>query len=277
MDIKSYIESGILETYLLGECTAQQAKEIAIMASLHTEIQAELTLQAQAMEMIAEAMAVQPSKDLKKNIMQAIDATPNQTPAPIPIVNMPTNGVAVQHAASEPQLKLNRWLAAACAIMAATLLASILMMGKQNAALSQQLAQLQTQTQSAELATKSLYGEVRSLKNSFYQVSASNYQIVKMVGLPISKQSNSTIFWDKDTKEVKIYASNLPTPAANEQYQLWAIVGGAPVSLGVFDPNDSALQNMQNISNPQAFAVTLEKRGGSTTPTMDKMYVIGNV
>jgi anti-sigma-K factor RskA len=209
--------------------------------------------------------------------MQAIDATPNQTPAPIPIVNMPTNGVAVQHAASEPQLKLNRWLAAACAIMAATLLASILMMGKQNAALSQQLAQLQTQTQSAELATKSLYGEVRSLKNSFYQVSASNYQIVKMVGLPISKQSNSTIFWDKDTKEVKIYASNLPTPAANEQYQLWAIVGGAPVSLGVFDPNDSALQNMQNISNPQAFAVTLEKRGGSTTPTMDKMYVIGNV
>ena len=34
---------------------------------------------------------------------------------------------------------------------------------------------------------------------------------------------------------------------------------------------------MKNIPKPSLFAITLEKKGGSATPTMDQMYVAGKV
>jgi len=34
---------------------------------------------------------------------------------------------------------------------------------------------------------------------------------------------------------------------------------------------------MKKIAHASAFAVTLEPRGGSATPTMDQMYVLGKV
>jgi len=36
-----------------------------------------------------------------------------------------------------------------------------------------------------------------------------------------------------------------------------------------------AVVKMKNIPRAQAFAVTLEKRGGSAAPTMDQMYMMG--
>ena len=54
---------------------------------------------------------------------------------------------------------------------------------------------------------------------------------------------------------------------------------GAPVSTGVFNtPMDTAgLQEAPYVESAQAYAVTLEPRGGSETPTMEQMYVVGEI
>ena len=70
----------------------------------------------------------------------------------------------------------------------------------------------------------------------------------------------------------------MPKAPEGKEYQLWAIVDGKPVDLGMYDENNSQkLQAMKTISKPQAFAITLENKGGSPTPTMEQMYVLGNV
>ena len=43
------------------------------------------------------------------------------------------------------------------------------------------------------------------------------------------------------------------------------------------DPSDLSLHEMKNMEDPQAFAVTLEPKGGSAIPTMDQMYVMGEI
>lgn len=43
------------------------------------------------------------------------------------------------------------------------------------------------------------------------------------------------------------------------------------------DPNDRSFHDMKPVENPQAFAITLEKKGGSNVPTMSEMVVMGNV
>ncbi len=65
------------------------------------------------------------------------------------------------------------------------------------------------------------------------------------------------------------------------QYQLWAIQGGKPVDMGVLPNGIANTPEMQKvtmvITNSEAFAISLEKEGGSPTPTMENIYVMGKV
>jgi anti-sigma-K factor RskA len=62
------------------------------------------------------------------------------------------------------------------------------------------------------------------------------------------------------------------------QYQLWAIVDGKPIDAGVFDSNLSGLVKMKDItSGASTFAVTIEPRGGSVSPSLHTMQVVGNI
>ena len=67
-------------------------------------------------------------------------------------------------------------------------------------------------------------------------------------------------------------------PAKDKQYQLWAIIDGKPIDAGMMDIEaPGAIHKMKSITGAQAFAVTLEKKGGSANPTMNAMYLMGNV
>jgi anti-sigma-K factor RskA len=87
-----------------------------------------------------------------------------------------------------------------------------------------------------------------------------------------------TVYWNTDSKDVYLLINNLPKPQSDKQYQLWAIVDGKPVDAGIFDIIEGApFIKLKNIARADAFAITLEKRGGSETPSMDAMYVMGKV
>lgn len=105
--------------------------------------------------------------------------------------------------------------------------------------------------------------------------------VVKMSSVPNSPGPNSltTVYWNTKTRDVYLLVNNLPAPAAGKQYQLWALVNGKPVDAGIFDMNTDSnnLVKMKNIPQAQGFAITLEKRGGSPSPTMSAMYVLGKV
>jgi anti-sigma-K factor RskA len=98
----------------------------------------------------------------------------------------------------------------------------------------------------------------------------------------ISPSSFATVYWDTTSKDVYLLVNNLPVPAGDQQYQLWALLDGKPIDVGMID-NESfigqkkLLLRMKNVSGAQAFAITLEKKGGSEKPTMENMYVLGNL
>jgi anti-sigma-K factor RskA len=45
----------------------------------------------------------------------------------------------------------------------------------------------------------------------------------------------------------------------------------------MLDPSCETFCQLKNIQNPQAFAITLEKEGGSAVPTMEMMFVMGGI
>nr|WP_236059542.1 anti-sigma factor [Chitinophaga rhizophila] len=100
---------------------------------------------------------------------------------------------------------------------------------------------------------------------------------VRMPGTKPFPTALATVYWNQQSKEVFLMANNLPAPAANKQYQLWAIVDGKPVDMGVLETTNTTelLHKMKSIENAEMFAITLEKKGGSPAPTLDQMYVAG--
>jgi mannose-6-phosphate isomerase-like protein (cupin superfamily) len=63
-DPKHYIESGILELYVLGQTTTEEAREIELLAQQHIEIREELMAIEKGLEAYAHTHAVQPHETI---------------------------------------------------------------------------------------------------------------------------------------------------------------------------------------------------------------------
>ena len=103
-------------------------------------------------------------------------------------------------------------------------------------------------------------------------------KMAAMQGTANAPGAYATVYWDTTTKDVYMFINNLPKPASDKQYQLWAFINNQPQDLGVFDlKQEKLLVKMKGVQGAQAFAVTLEPRGGSPAPTPNSMYVMGKL
>jgi anti-sigma-K factor RskA len=121
--------------------------------------------------------------------------------------------------------------------------------------------------------------DLRLLKDELEIIRAGGNEIIIMKGTDKAPLARANIHFNKETQKSYLDIINLPTPPPDKQYQLWAIVDGVPTDMGVFDIkiDSTVLQEVPFIENASAFAVTLEQKGGSPTPTLEEMVVIGNI
>lgn len=104
-----------------------------------------------------------------------------------------------------------------------------------------------------------------------------NSRRIELKGVEKHPDMLADVYWHT-SKKVFLEMKNLPAAPSGKQYQLWAIVDGKPVDMGMYNAKkDSTVQEMKSVENAQAFAITLEKEGGNPTPTMEEMYVMGTI
>jgi anti-sigma-K factor RskA len=115
------------------------------------------------------------------------------------------------------------------------------------------------------------------IQDDFSIIQNSAFTKVVMKGTENAPESRASVYWNAESKEVYLSIQNLKQISQSNQFQLWAIVDGKPVDAGVFDFNVNGLLKMKSISGASAFAITIEPRGGQTSPTMETMQVIGSL
>ncbi len=71
----------------------------------------------------------------------------------------------------------------------------------------------------------------------------------------------------------------MPPPPAGKQYQLWALVDGQPRDMGILalEAADLSLANVPFVAGAGAFAITIEPLGGSPSPSLDQLVMMGAV
>lgn len=97
-------------------------------------------------------------------------------------------------------------------------------------------------------------------------------QPVFLAGLAPAPGARGRTYVDASGGKAVFYAFDLPPLAADKTYQLWFIDSGRPVSAGTFavDARGKASLEVDNLASArriQAWAVTIEPRGGVPQPT----------
>lgn len=103
--------------------------------------------------------------------------------------------------------------------------------------------------------------------------------VALLAGTGVAPQARGRLVYDRQSGRATLYASNLPPLPSGKAYQLWFIVGGRPISGGVFKTDATGRAVLQRqmpteARNASEFAVTLEPQGGVSAPTGEK-YLIG--
>jgi anti-sigma-K factor RskA len=268
MDIKAYIESGIIESYVLGMADDQERAELEQYSRQYPEIRAAIDAFELSLEQNAMANAIQPAAHVKANILAEIAGEFSD------ITDTGTTGKVVSM--STPGIGWLRYVAAASVILLVVSAATNVYFYRQFREASSQYQALLIEKSSLLAQNQTLQAKGLDLYQGMQIMSDPAYTKVSLPGVKADENKLATVFWDKKNNEVYLLTNRLPQTDANTQYQLWAIVDGKPVDAGMVDICNG-LCKMKNISNATAFAITLEKRGGSPTPNLDQLQVFCGV
>jgi anti-sigma-K factor RskA len=296
VNIGEYISSGIVESYVLGLADETERKEFEEMCAAHPKVRAARDSFEISLEENAKFGQLQPRANVKSKIFSAIEmdlstvqsqlSSGNNGGIPPVIRNesgSSSGGANERSSAAVVRMKTYKWqsliAAAAVVLLVLSTALNFYFFNQYKRYYSEYQSLVTAQT---ELAAHNQVMETRLLE---YEKAVDMMKDPGMAMVKMSATSNNPdptsatmVFWDTASKDVYLAVSKLPKPATGEQYQLWALVDGKPVDAGVFDMKDGpGMMKMKNIPKAQAFAITLEKRGGSPTPTMEKLYVMGKV
>jgi len=284
-NIKAYIESGILELYVMGDLNAQEVKDVEDMIAKYPELRAELEEVERALEFYARQNAVTPSSGLKDKILNSIEENTEvrQTPADkITETDEPQVLPLYQAPSSGSKVRTLQFALAACIGLLIVSVVALYSAHSQLGEAKDQIAGLSQQNQKYTNAVNFMQKSNDELQKVVDMAESPDWAKVQLAGVGKSPDAQMTVYWNKKDQDVMLVSSKMKLPEhdADHQYQLWAIVNGKPVDLGVFDgktDSSALLLRMKEVSAAQAFAVTLEKRGGNPTPTMEQMVVMGGV
>lgn len=260
MNVKEYIKSGAVESYVLGIATDAERSEFEQMSTAHTEVLSARDAFERLLEQRLMEGAVAPPVFLKGRIEQEI------TPAA-------ADAYTREETREAPVRRMNvwAWVAAACFI-------ALLGVGYWAYSLQQRHAETVARHAATEQQLRADYLELVRMRQDAEVMRNPAVRMTALRGTPNAPQALSTVFWDSTTKDVYLFVNNLPQAASDKQYQLWALLNGQPIDLGMLVARERRLLvKMKNVQNAQAFAITLEPKGGSESPTLDSMYVSGNL
>lgn len=255
----------------MGDLSQSERHEVELMLEKHPELRYELNEIEKALQSYAETHAIEPEANLRDKVLGTLDIKEEASVKTLPSVNTST--------------KQNNFYKYAFAAAVALLLLSTIVIINLRSQLSeshQRIAFLESSNQKFSSRASYIEKELSDVRHTLevYQ-NPEDFKMVELKGMPKAPDAKMMVAFNPQKEMVMIDLASLKMPVTDKkhQYQLWALVDGKPVDLGVFDmkADSTGMIKMKPVKNAQAFAVTLEPMGGSVNPTMDEMIVMGSI
>ncbi|HZG24546.1 MAG TPA: anti-sigma factor [Chitinophagaceae bacterium] len=265
MNIKEYIKSGIVESYVLGLATKTEQDEFEALCLSYPELlQARLAFEIALEEELRKEVA-EPSRELKARILNVVGPYPLNggfNKEKLPVGTGPVTPVK--------RINVWKWIAVASLI----LLAGSLYWGY---SVTVEYQKLQT-VQVAGDRKVNPYEDPHRYEDFKSIVQRPSIKWSIMVEPENSGHCMAHVYWDSLSKGTYLLVGNIPPRQSDKQFQLWAVENDQTINLGIFDiKKEGQLVQMKSLPSAKSFIITMEPRGGSPSPSMGSMYAIGSL
>ncbi|PWI30233.1 anti-sigma factor [Flavobacteriaceae bacterium LYZ1037] len=265
MDIKEYIESGILELYVAGILSEKENQEIYALLLKHPELLDEVLKIESAIVTLTAAVSPTDTKHLFNAVKEKLG-----------ISNTKDTPVRPLHKPGTNWFSYVGW--------AATLVIGLGLMWfvNQNNNLKDQIQTVETDKELLEVTLEKYSNDLTETKQLITFLRDKDIIAVPLAGQAVSPDSYAKAYWDKKTNTVVLDVQGLPEPPQGKVYQVWSLTLNplTPTSLGTIDDfstDDNKLFTIENANATEAFGITLEPAGGSESPTLEQLYTLGAV
>lgn len=258
MNIKEYISTGVLEAYVMGDLSLSDRQEVEKNLAQYPELREEVKQIEQTQEAFLQRAAITPRAKLKEQILSQV-------------VNQNQKKVV--------SLVPSYWRLAAAASIAIGLFVSYLAYDYRNKWLKTVVSLNTLVDENKQIAQNYniVNQKLDKIEQDFSVIENTAFIKVVMKGTDNNPNALASVYWNPASQEAYLSIKTLREISNDNQFQLWAIVDGKPVDMGVFDENFVGLLKMKDVSGAQAFAVTIEPRGGKETPSLETMQVMGTI
>ena len=266
MDIKTYIESGILELYVAGALSDKENREVYDAMLKHPEILQEVLLIEAAVVKLTAQAAPLTSNHIYTNVKKALGLKEEDSKV-IPL---------------DRSANKSNWFSYTGWAAAVFLAAGLLWTVNKNDTLQNKVSTITTDKEFLEIQVEDINSDLADTKKLLNVIRDQNLINITLDGQAIYPEGYANVYWDKTSEKVFLDLAGLPKPPEGKVYQIWSLTLNplSPTSLGTiddFNENANKIFELQNNNASQAFGITLEPAGGSETPTMEQLYTLGVV
>jgi anti-sigma-K factor RskA len=274
VNIKDYIESGILEAYILSALSTEEHADVAANIAMYPELRKEVTEIEIAMQRFAEANAEEPPAYLLDKIWNALDNDGQAVTNPLPTQTTPKTIALPQQVHDKQWQRAAIWIA-----LIGSLAANYILWGQKKNS-DEQVATTTTHIDTMQVQQQKLVATVAAFQKVKDMMADTSMQTIVLQTVAKGMPMAATVYWSRNKGDTYLMVDKMPMPPAGKQYQMWAIKDGKPVDMGVLSNDLIASVDGMNklpmaIIGGQAFAISLEKEGGNPTPT--QVCVMGKV
>lgn len=246
--IHSFLESDILERYLLGDTSTEESLRAERYIAMYPDVRDTYNQLQENLEIFAKMHALHAPEDLKGRILAKIKAQKR-------------NGS-----------KFYR-MAIAASFVAFLFAGATYFFWNQSQDLQEKNSMVSNQIKDLR---SDMRVQLEDLRNQYIVLNNPNTKRLQVRGNQRAKELKAIAYVNPVKKLSYVNVSNLPQLPEEQCYQMWAEVNGELVSLGIINEFDNAEQLLALPYADDAVSyITIEPKGGKLTPSVDK--IVANI
>lgn len=249
-DRYSFLESGLLEKYVVGDTSHDENDLVESYISKFPEVKSKYEILQDNLEILSELNAVKAPKDSLNFILDAVEE------GKVIHLHKETKRVRIWYSIA----------ASAAAILFATTAAFFFFQNQklidENQVVVEEIFDLRSDI---EYTNKKL----ESVMQQFMRLNNPETEKYIIRGNKRAKNLKTVAYINPKEKTSMIEVVSLPQLPEEQCYQMWAQLQDKMVSLGILDAANTDLRSIPYTENALGFEITIEPKGGNETATVE--------
>ncbi|MFV0565589.1 MAG: anti-sigma factor domain-containing protein [Flavobacteriaceae bacterium] len=249
--IITFLNSGLLEKYLIGKTTTEETVMVESYISKYPEAQQAYDSLQDNLEIVSKINAVEAPKGVLINILDELDDAP--------VIALKT------------KKSYRKWykFSIAASVVALVFAGSTYVFYNQNLKLSQENQVVVDEIYDLRNDIAANNKRLDDIMRQFKQLNDPETYKYIIQGNSRAKNLKTIAYINPKEKTSMIDVVSLPKLPEEQCYQIWAELQGKMVSLGILDETDRELRAIPYTENALGISITIEPKGGNKTATLD--------